>query len=128
MANRNYNLVRGRGNALTYLDGSFQLAGPSPNAPTALMGTNWYSVVHTGVGLYTVTLSETFPQILNIFLTAGFATGEIYGTGVESQVTAGVASFVIRLYTPNTLASVDPTNNVANRVNMLVCARNSTVA
>lgn len=126
MANRNYNLVRGRGNGLTYLAGSFQLTGGALAAPTNVIG-DWYTVTHTAVGLYLVTFTEVFPQILSIHLTAGFATGENYVIGVESQVSAGVGNFVIRLFTSNTGAPVDPTNNVANKVNMFLAMRNSTV-
>lgn len=100
--------------------GEFTAAGASaPTLPTSPKGNEITVIADTGVGQYTATFRDTYPQFWNgevTLLTADNVRGKIVAEDI-----AGAGTVDIEFRTADTGALVDPTGNVK----VMVWVRNS---
>lgn len=133
MANRNYNPVRGAGFGMVTYAGGFLPVGGAGTISN-IDGAAWFSVARTGVGLYTLTLQSTVPQIY----AASFSVSSVSGgtnyfcrlnltTGVSLNSLVSTTGAIPLLVTDAANVAADPPNNAASVVYFHFFAKNSTV-
>jgi hypothetical protein len=124
MAARNFSGLKTLGRELIVIAGSFAPNGSSAVSATSRKGRGW-SVARTDVGLFTITFTDKYVDLVSAIATAQLATA----ADIKAQIgtyTAASKTLVIRLLAVATETEVAADAN--NRVNFVCVFSNSSQA
>ncbi len=124
MASRSFNFVQALDMKCITLPGSF-----APNGVLAIDNSlnkgKGFSVARTGVGIYTVTLEDGYPQILsvNVTLQLGTAADYIVQAGQIDPLNARTAIF--KVWSVSGAGLTDVIADLNNRINFVLWLKNT---
>lgn len=125
MANRTFHDVKAQHSNVRLIVGSFRPNGSSAVATTAGIG---YSVVRTSAGLFTVTLTDSYPGLLSGHCSLQLAAGgdQIVQFGEIDVVTAKTVQ--IRVWDISDAAVADIASNANNWIHFTLCLKNTSMS
>lgn len=123
-ANQTFHGVQSLNREVKIMAGSFAPAGSG--VPTDVKGRG-FTVVRTSTGLFTVTLSNTFIQLLDGQVSLQLASADDKFAQLGA-VDLAAKTVQIRIWDISAAAVADVAANANNRVNFALALRNSTVA
>lgn len=132
MANRTFREIQGSLTAkLVFLTGILKL-GAAGAVGTSVPAGRGFQVVHSGAGLYTVTLEDTYNELVacdvtlmdGAALTGAKANGAFLVKASNTVESAG-KTFTVQTYRSDTLANAVPADNAELRFR--ICLKNSSL-
>lgn len=125
MANRQLEKIWGLGKDYVVVAGSFAPNGSSAIAATSNKGKG-YSVAYTSTGLYTITFTDAYSDLISFMPMLQLATGADTFLQVGTY-TAAAKTITIRNWDVSDAAVADIAANANNRINFVAVFRNSSV-
>lgn len=127
MANRSFRqLEGGLDTGVVVLAGSFAPNGSSAVSSASNLGHGW-SVARTSAGLFTITLEDAYVSLLSATATLQLATADDKLAQIGSCDVVSAKTVQIRIWDISDAAVADVAANANNRVNFVLCLKNSTV-
>jgi len=131
MASRNFNDLQFLGKEIKLLSGAFKFAGSSNPSVTQGEG---YTVVRASGGTYTLTLADSYTEIVSVFLSTerDDATTAVYDLNFKRASTSS-SVITIQTYTDDgdgtgTVEDIAAGSNNGNWCHFLIVCRNTSVA
>jgi len=118
-------LVRAEGKELVVIAGSFAPNGSSAVSAASNKGTG-FTVARTSAGLFTITFTESYPDLLSAVATLQLASADDKYVQVGTY-TAATKALQIRVFDASDAAVADVDANANNRINF-VCVFENTAA
>lgn len=125
MANRNTNAVLSIGRNIHIVAGSFAPNGSSAIDATSNLGSGW-SVAYTSTGLYTITFSNKWNNLVSFTATIMLASGDDKHPQVGAYSAAN-RTITIRSWDASAAAVTDIAANADNRIHFLAVFSNTSV-
>lgn len=128
MANRDWRPLAGSLNVgVVVLAGSFAPNGASAVSSASNQGNGW-SVARTSTGLFTITLQDSYVSLLSATATLQLATADDKMVQIGSCDVTSAKTIEIRVWDISGAAVADVAADANNRINFVLCLRNSTVS
>lgn len=125
MANRTFHEVKAQHSNVRIIAGSFRPNGSSAVATTAGIG---FSVVRTSAGLFTVTLSDSYPGILSGHCSLQLASGDDKVVQFGSIDVSTAKTVEIRVWDISDAAVADIASNANNWIHFTLMLKNTSMS
>ncbi len=126
MSKRNYAPVRTMVRELIPIVGSFAPNGSSALDATARKGLG-FSVAYTSTGLYTITLTDTYADLVSFSCSLQLTTGDDKVLQMGTLVNTATPVIQVRCWDISAAAVADIAAAAGNRINFVAWVRNSAV-